>query len=55
METERVPFLAKPIWRMSFSVESKDEYAFEYVGVLILPKGFGHQETSHIGRKNEVQ
>ncbi|MBW1771315.1 MAG: DUF4071 domain-containing protein [Deltaproteobacteria bacterium] len=36
-------------------VESSEEYALEYVGVLVLPKDFGHQETYHIRKKNEVQ
>jgi class 3 adenylate cyclase/tetratricopeptide (TPR) repeat protein len=36
-------------------VESQDEYSFEYVGILSLPKNFGQQETYHIRRKNEVQ
>lgn len=36
-------------------VESKDQYALEYVGTLSLPKGFGRQETYHIRRKEDVQ
>jgi len=36
-------------------VESKDQYSFEYVGILSLPKNFGQQETYHVRRKTEVQ